>query len=313
METSPPDYAPAAVGAAVPLSTVVTSPFARLRVRALAGVTLLSVLAALLLVGAFDAITHRKADPRALAALLTAALGLPVLVLGRHAGLRWGRVLGAPLRRSDLPLIAVMLPVAMLTMASVYLIYAPLSYIVPGFVRRTLLDNPMFDVSTLGQWLLLVLGGVVFAPVAEEFLFRGLIMQRWAYRWGTRTGVMASSALFALGHGEWLGHFVFGVVMSLLYLRTRRLWVPITAHATHNFALAIPLLWRVVGHAPADPKETLASFRADAWAGFPILCAALLLGWMYLRLFWPAGSVRAALDGPVPYEGNCPEESELVG
>ena len=302
MESPSPDYAPAEVVAAVPSPTVAASPFARLRVRALAGVTLLFVLAALVLVGVFDAITHRKADPRALAALLTVALGLPVLVLGRLAGLRWGRVLGAPLRPSDLPLIVVMLPVAMLTMASVYLIYAPLSYIVPGFVRRALLDNPMFDVSTIGQWLLLVLGGVVFAPVAEEFLFRGLIMQRWAYRWGTRTGVMASSALFALGHGEWVGHFVFGVVMSLLYLRTRRLWVPIAAHAIHNFALAVPLLWRVIGHAPAEPPETLASFRADAGAGFPILCVALLLGWMYLRLLWPAGSVRAALNGPVPYD-----------
>ena len=308
MEILPPDHAPADLGAAETSPVVAASPFARLRVRALAGWTLVFGALAVVILALVERRVLHKLDPRLLVTVLTAVLVLPMYVVGQRAGVRWRRIFGAPLRRGDLPLTTAVLPVALTTMASVYLLYAPLSYVAPDYVRRVLLDNRVFDVETVGQWLLLALGGAVFAPVLEELLFRGLIMQRWAYRWGTRTGVMASSALFAVGHGEWVGHFVFGVVMSLLYLRTRRLWVPILAHGIHNLTLMLSLLGPAISHAHPEPPETLASFRAGAWAGFPVLCAALVLGWMYLRVLWPAGSVRAALDGPVPY-GAVSEDS----
>jgi hypothetical protein len=193
-------------------------------------------------------------------------------------------------------------PVALLTMASVFLIYAPLSYVAPDFVRRQVLDDSVFDANTVGQWLLLVFGGAVLAPIVEEVVFRGIILQRWAYRWGTRTGVIASSALFADGHGEWFGHFLFGMLMALLYLRTRRLWVPIVAHGINNLVLTLPILWGILAHLPDEPAETIESLRSHAWIGAPTLAVGLLLGWLYLRSLWPSGSVRAALAGAVPYE-----------
>jgi hypothetical protein len=245
---------------------------------------------------------HREPDARLLMVLLTATMALPVLLRAYQTGLSWKRVFGALPQKRDLPLTTAVVPVALLTMASAFLIYAPLSYLAPEFVRRQLLDDSMFDATTVSQWLMLVLGGAVLAPVVEELVFRGIILQRWAYRWGTRTGVIASSALFALGHGEWFGHFLFGMLMSLLYLRTRRLWVPIVAHAINNFVLMLPILVRIVGHLPNEPAETIASLRAEAWLGAPTLAAGLLLGWGYLRFLWPEGSVRAALAGPVPYE-----------
>jgi membrane protease YdiL (CAAX protease family) len=278
------------------------SPFARLRVRGLAGLSVLFALLALVLLALFASPAHRTPDERVLVIVLTAAMGLPVIVRARETGLRWRRVFGSRLQTGDLPLTAAVVPVALLTMASALLLYVPLSYVAPDFVRRLLLDDSLFDATTVKQWLLLALGAAVIAPIMEEVVFRGIVMQRWAYRWGTRRGVIASSALFALLHGEWLGHFLFGILMSLLYLRTRRLWVPIVAHGINNLVLSLPVLWRIVAHLPPDPPETLASFRAEAWLGAPALAAGLLLLWFYLRRYWPDGSVRAALEGPVPYE-----------
>jgi membrane protease YdiL (CAAX protease family) len=297
---SPPEVVVAPVQASEPAPA--RSPFARLRVRDLVGLLVLFALAmgALLLVIAIP--THRQPDSRVLIVLLTATMALPVLVRAHQTGLSWTRVFGAAFETRDLPLTTAVVPVALLTMASVFLIYAPLSYVAPDFVRRQVLDDSVFDANTVGQWLLLVFGGAVLAPIVEEVVFRGIILQRWAYRWGTRTGAIASSVLFALGHGEWFGHFLFGMLMSLLYLRTRRLWVPIVAHGINNFVLMLPILWRVAAHLPPDPPETLTTLRDQAWLGAPMFAAGLLLGWLYLRQLWAAGSVGAALAGPVPYE-----------
>jgi membrane protease YdiL (CAAX protease family) len=285
----------AAVEAAKP--TPLPSPFARLRVRDLLWLYLLFSVA--LVVPAM--LLGLRPDARFLLVLLTATMALPVILRAYQTGLSWRRLFGAPFEKRDLPLTTAVVPVALLTMASAFLIYAPLSYVAPEFVRRQILDDSVFNANTVGQWAMLAFGGAVLAPLVEELLFRGIILQRWAYRWGTRTGVIASSALFAVGHGEWFGHFLFGMVMALLYLRTRRLWVPIVAHGINNLVLMLPILWGIVAHLPAEPAETVASLRAQAWLGAPMLAVGLLLGWLYLRALWPVGSVQGALAGPVPY------------
>lgn len=277
------------------------SPFARLRVSGLLGLfVLFSFVVAIGLL--YVRPSHYKPGAGALMLMLAVMLALPVVIRGYQTKLSWRRVFGTSFQRRDLPLISGIVPVTILTGASAYLIYVPLSYLAPEFVRRMLLDDTVFDADTVGQWLLLALGGAVLIPIVEELLFRGIVMQRWAYRWGTRTGVIASSALFALGHGEWIGHFLFGMLMALLYLRTRRLWVPIVTHGLNNFLVMLPILWRIVSHGAPEPPETLTALRAEAWIGWPALAVGLLLGWIYLRALWPDGGLKAALGGPVPYE-----------
>ena len=75
---------------------------------------------------------------------------------------------------------------------------------------------------------------VIVAPVVEEFIFRGLLLTRWSLKWGATPGILVSSLVFALLHGNPVGIFAFGVVMSLLYIRTRTLLVPIAAHSLNN-------------------------------------------------------------------------------
>jgi hypothetical protein len=94
---------------------------------------------------------------------------------------------------------------------------------------------------------------------------------------------------------------VFGVAMCALYLRTRRLWVPIAAHALNNALLVLPLLTDVFAHHD-EPTETLAEFRAHWWIGALTLVAGLVLLRAYVQVLWPNGRVRAVLTGPVPYE-----------
>ena len=80
---------------------------------------------------------------------------------------------------------------------------------------------------------------VVFvAPVVEELIFRGMLLTRWSLKWGPTAGIIASSALFGIFHVGFFGAFAFGVAMSLLYIKTGTLLVPMAAHFLNNLVAA---------------------------------------------------------------------------
>ncbi|MEO6527380.1 MAG: CPBP family intramembrane glutamic endopeptidase [Gemmatimonadaceae bacterium] len=253
-----------------------------------------------------------RADRFPVAFLGALTLVLVILAVARRAGVQWRRVFGPGLTRASLPLLASAVPVnilviLMLISGGSFLIYLPLSYVMPEFVERWLLSVPAgYLVKSPEQLARLVVLAVVIAPVVEEVLFRGLLMQRWARRWGTLNGVLVSSALFAFGHNEWVGHFVSGVLFSVLYLHTRQLWVPIAAHALNNFIAIVPLGLYELNHPPKATSMTLVQLEAEIPSAVLKLALGIALLAMYVHLYWPADRLRAALTGPLPYDVNAP-------
>ena len=247
-------------------------------------------------------------DPRVVSMIDTLAMAGVVMVLARRAGLDWRRVFGPPLTRESL---AVMIPAVPVNIVAMLMLIAsgstfimvPLSYVDPAFVERFFLTPPAaFVAGTPGQLVLLLIVGGVMAPIAEEVFFRGILMQRWAQRWGTLGGAVASSALFALLHQEWLGRFAAGMLLAALYLRTRRLWAPIVAHALTNILVLAPMgIYRLL-HASPPERETIADLRealpSSAWQF--ALGVALVVA--YARLYWPDGMLGTVFSGPIPYE-----------
>jgi len=76
---------------------------------------------------------------------------------------------------------------------------------------------------------------VVVLPITQEFIFRGLLLHRFTTKWNIAIAIWASSIIFGLLHpGDLFGTFLFGVVMALLYIKTKTLIVPIVAHAMYN-------------------------------------------------------------------------------
>ena len=60
--------------------------------------------------------------------------------------------------------------------------------------------------------------------------------------------VTISSALFSLAHGNLanaLARFAVGVVLGVIYLKTRSLWASMTTHAVHNVLLFSIILWQI--------------------------------------------------------------------
>lgn len=89
-------------------------------------------------------------------------------------------------------------------------------------------------------WWLAVLLACVAAPVAEEIFFRSFLLAGLSKRLGTVLGVVISSVAFATIHTPGIGTgiimpvFILGIALSIIYLKTRSVWVSIVIHSMHN-------------------------------------------------------------------------------
>lgn len=157
------------------------------------------------------------------------------------------------------------------SLGTLYALYLPLSYTHPLFIEWLLIEDPLVLVWLSGSWfglanILNALLIVLLGPLVEEVLFRGLLLPAWSARWGTRSAVVGSSLIFAVLHVDVIGGFVFGLVVALVYLRTRRLLVPLVIHITNNALVWLLTLGETLLEGQ-QPRATLADFQAQWWWG----------------------------------------------
>ena len=188
-----------------------------------------------------------------------------------------------------------------ISVASLYAVFLPLSYARPDFVQWWLIEDPVVLIWTHGDHypianLLNFLFLILIGPFIEELFFRGLLLASWASRWGPTRAVIFSSLLFAVLHLEILGSFIFGVVVSLTFLKTGRLWLPFIIHVTNN-----ALVW-ILGAGDllilGESTWTLADFQDSWWLGVTGLVAGLpLLRAVMSRVPRQSASSEAARQG----------------
>lgn len=84
---------------------------------------------------------------------------------------------------------------------------------------------------------------VVCAPLAEEYLFRGLLFRALDREWGGCRAIFGSAGFFAIYHppGSWIPVFTLGVINAWLFRYGRTLWPCIAAHAAYNFMVVLVL------------------------------------------------------------------------
>jgi len=97
--------------------------------------------------------------------------------------------------------------------------------------------------------LVVIVGGLV--PFTEELLFRGVIYGWLRQRWGTAVSTGASALLFSLAHVNLrmaLQIFVVGIVLAILYERSRSIFVSTLTHMTVN-TISLILIFVYTGNA----------------------------------------------------------------
>lgn len=86
---------------------------------------------------------------------------------------------------------------------------------------------------------------VIFAPIIEELLVRGLIFQKLAIKKNVIQGLLISAIIFAVIHFRYnlVPLFVTGIILVILYLKTKQLIVPIVYHFMYNLMVMISLFY----------------------------------------------------------------------
>lgn len=86
---------------------------------------------------------------------------------------------------------------------------------------------------------------IFISPISEELIFRGVFINRLKLIVPTIFAILISSLLFAALHsfGSIFSAFIFGICISILYLKTGNIFVAIFAHFLNNlFAEIIVVL-----------------------------------------------------------------------
>ncbi len=102
---------------------------------------------------------------------------------------------------------------------------------------------PSMENAGVGRGFWACVTAVVFAPVFEEILCRGLVLETVRRRWGDAVAVLISALFFGLVHVEpstALAGFVVGGIFGTIYIRTHSLFSTIILHSINNaFAFAL--------------------------------------------------------------------------
>lgn len=85
------------------------------------------------------------------------------------------------------------------------------------------------------------IGAIIFAPLIEELVFRGILFNRLKIRTGIFPAMIISSIIFAVGHdfGSMTSAFLFGICMCILFLKTDNILIPMSVHFLNNLVATV--------------------------------------------------------------------------
>lgn len=83
---------------------------------------------------------------------------------------------------------------------------------------------------------MLLFGGII-APFAEELVFRGVLYQWLRDRYGLWPGILISSLIFGIAHGDIAvggAAAVLGIVLAWTFEKSQSIWPPVLIHVINN-------------------------------------------------------------------------------
>ena len=173
-------------------------------------------------------------------------------------------------------------PLVGISFLCLYIVFLPLSYIVPDLVQNMVLKelvlfswNGAPDAILANIVSILVI--VVLAPVMEEIFFRGFLLNRLNAKYGPVRAVVLSSLLFGLLHANILGATLLGAMLAIVHFRTRSLVAPILAHAGNN-AVGFLLYLAAASGTRSYGVGLIDEFQAGWWTA--LVGAAVGIPWL---------------------------------
>ncbi|AZV56482.1 CPBP family intramembrane glutamic endopeptidase [Clostridium sp. AWRP] len=146
----------------------------------------------------------------------------------------------------------------------IIIIYSLIS-LSPSMTKEMLGELNKTDTSSLYSIIINGIAASFIAPVVEELIFRGVILNRLRTKIGVIKAVILSSILFGAIHYEvgMISAVVFGICMSLIYLKTKNIFVTISIHVINNFIVSVlQIVSFFIDNNTAKQSITLNSFNS---------------------------------------------------
>lgn len=120
------------------------------------------------------------------------------------------------------------------TVALIFGIISPVSTLIPmPEVFKDMFRSMLDDTGVAGFVML-----VIAAPIFEELIFRGIMLEGLLRKYSPQTSIFLSSFLFGLVHlnpWQFITGFILGIFLGWVYYNTRSVLPSIIIHAAANF------------------------------------------------------------------------------
>jgi uncharacterized protein len=231
----------------------------------------------------------------------------------RLAGIEIKYLVGkVPTHYQWLPLVGLAIAYLFFSIGVFYIFYYPLSFIVPSFVEKILIDqrntNILYTASKTFYpalyYLILAIDHCALSPIFGGFISI-FVIHRWAAKWGNIPAIIAICLLNIIFLNP---YFLSGIIATLIYVilytKTRSLLVVIIFDVLTNIITTIGNLLGTV-FVDNQPGITLDIFRSQIQLGvlFFALSAPWVIGFIYKN--W------SVLKGPLPYFANAAEAEKI--
>ncbi|MEG2365456.1 MAG: type II CAAX endopeptidase family protein [Alistipes sp.] len=107
----------------------------------------------------------------------------------------------------------------------------------------SLLPSPAVDALGTGVWTMAAM--IIFAPIFEELICRGAVLESLRAKYGVWIAWFVSALFFGAIHLQpqlVVNAFFIGLIFAFLYIRTNSLWIVMILHAMNNAVAYIAML-----------------------------------------------------------------------
>lgn len=138
--------------------------------------------------------------------------------------------------------------------------------------------------TTILQYLLIFFLVSLLGPLVEEIIFRGVMLERLGAKIGYIKGAAVSSFIFGILHVDFVGAFIFGVVLSVVYLKSHSLLLPFIIHAVNNGVAMIFYFFE--DYFAAKAWETTTPYLENTWFGIVLFTGSVAWLIWYVKNHW---------------------------
>lgn len=160
-------------------------------------------------------------------------------------------------------------------------------FAVVNFLPADQLDSMTKSNGLTGQTTLVgtIIGGIVavfFAPLAEEFIFRGFLFTKFQVKLSIWTSMILSSILFGAIHFSIssITTFLFGLSLCIVFYKTKNLAIPFVLHVLNNALVSVISIYTEL-FAPSNKEEISLSKISNQFYTVALPCFVIAIALAY--------------------------------